>query len=84
MYEQFRKCKTVHQNKELEKKKHLIYLRKVELPSFFSQDHTVCVEAPLCRYSGVQLQFKDPVLPSNAWNSPALSFWSDVPAAPKH
>lgn len=37
MYGQFRKFKPVHQNKELEKKQHLISLRKVKLPSFFSQ-----------------------------------------------
>lgn len=49
MYGQFRQFKTVHQNKELEKKQHLISLRKVKLPSFFSQEPTVCVEVPRCQ-----------------------------------
>lgn len=84
MYGQFRKFKTVHQIKELKKKQHLISLRKVKLPSFFLQEHTVCVEVSLCQHSGVQLQFKDPVLQRNAWNLPAASSWSDLPASPTH
>lgn len=84
MYGQFRKFKTIHQNKELEKKQHLISLRKANLPSFFSQEQTLCVEVPLCQYSGVQLQVREPALQSNAWNSHALSSWLDLPASPKH
>lgn len=82
---QFRKFKNIHQNKELTKKNHLISLRKIKLHSFFSYcEHTVYVEVLLYQYSGVQLQFKDAVLQSNAWNSHTLSSWSDLPASPKH